>query len=221
MHNGVTVDDVFRAAYELTTGNGRPNLLYALWGAILSPQKPIEMNCAQAAVLRPFVKSGLPTENPEELARYITERAGGWVYGNHAQAIIRVDGLYRAGLLAHLECEPQTAREWIRWRQEIAHLWGLGWKTASFAALILWPFSTPFVPVDSHVCDMLGCMEEYRKGQLSKKSRPGYLRYRRREREWRAVVSRVTSVVSVGHWFYWASHESGEVKSHALLNAVM
>lgn len=205
----MNMNEIFADMAKLA-GNGRPCLLYALWGAVLSSQKPLDMNCKQAHALRPCVRNGLPTHDPDELAQWIVEHSdpNGWVYRTHADAIIRIDWLYRAGYLAHLEQEPQTGKDWIRWRKAIAQLFGLSWKTASFAAFIMWPFSTPFIPIDSHVADRLGILPIYASGKLSRKCASGYREYRKHERTVRRECRDMaqTSIIGAHHYREWVRH---------------
>src|SRR5262249_22884242 len=146
----LTIDDCERAALELAFGTrDEPSLRLALWASILSPQKRLDLNAAQVRVLRLWAERDLPFDDAEELKRHIKRKAQakGMLYTSHCQAIIRVARLAESGALAGLERMPTSGREWIAWRKRVAHLPGLSWKTASFAALILWPFECPFVPV--------------------------------------------------------------------------
>jgi hypothetical protein len=224
----LTIADAARAAAELTTGEAVPSLKLALWASILSPQKPISHNGEQARVLWAYVEHGLPTRDPRELRAHISAHAKGMVYENHARAILLIEQMSRAGELAGLEVMPRTIREWQAWRKRVAMLPGLSWKTASFAALLLWPFESPFVPVDSHVCKRLGHYAVYQTGVLSSKSKRGYRLYRSIERlvyaEWRE--SGKPCPIGVWHWFKWEQHRQrvGESRgkgceSHALMSA--
>ena len=223
----VTIQDCTVAASELTTGKA-PSLKLALWAAILSCQKPLDQNGAQLDALRPFVRRALPSYEPKVLAAYIRKRAPGMVTVSNAKSIILVDERHRNGELAHLEAMPSSLREWVRWRDEVARMHGLSWKTASFAALLMWPFECPFVPVDSHVCKRLSLFSIYQSGILSKKTKTGRAIYREIERlvmnEWREAGQ--PCALAVWHWFKWEQHrqmvgasKSSACESHLLLSA--
>lgn len=219
----VTIHDCEQAASELMLGNA-PSVKLALWTAILSCQKPLEQNGKQVDTLRPFVKRGLPTWEPKALASYIRKRAPGMVTVNNAKSIIKVD----MADLRHLEVKPTSLRQWIAWRDEVAKMHGLSWKTASFAALLMWPFECPFVPVDSHVCKRLSLYRIYQSGVLSKKSKTGRGIYRAIERivydEWKQAGK--PCALAIWHWFKWEQHrqvtgasKSAACESHMLLSA--
>jgi endonuclease III len=204
----VTLEDCEHAAYELIEGEREPSLMLALWASALSPQKSLEWNAAQLRPLRKHAERGLPFDTAEQLKEHIKRGAPNtMLYTQHCRAILRLDAM-RAELRG-LERMPETGREWIAWRKRVAKLPGLSWKTASFAALLMWPFECPFVPVDSHVCNRLGHDSEYESGKLSRKSKPSYRAYRAIEREVRrewAQAGYPTLSVAVWHWFKWEEH---------------
>lgn len=207
----VTLEDCERAAYELIDSEREPLLILALWAAVLSPQKRLDLNAAQVKPLRRYAERGLPFDSAEEVKAYIKRHAPGMVYLSHCRAILRLDGM--RGEVRQLERMPETGREWVAWRKRVAHLPGCSWKTASFAALLMWPFECPFVPVDSHVCNRLGHDGLYESGKCSRKSKPGYRIYRSIEREVRrewAAAGFPTTSVAVWHWFKWEAHRQAQ-----------
>jgi hypothetical protein len=222
----VTIDDTLRAAWELVSD--KPDIRLALIAAILSAQKNVEDNGAQVDCLREYVRSGFPTRSPNELYSHIAQH--GMVSEHQCHAILGVMGSYERGELEHLRAMPSNGREWIAWRREVAHMYCLSWKTASFAALLMWPLECPFVPVDSHVCARFGLMDLYHSGKLSRKSKPSYRIYRgveRRVARERHAAGYDSLSLAVWHWYMWESwrQETGDSKaregaeSHAGLRA--
>ncbi len=226
----VTLDAVEQAARELAHGNGQtvPSLRLALWAAVLSSRNDIENNGLQVDNLRPYAHGGLPHDVGE--VRHLLSQNGARVCTRvQAAGVIRVDQLAESGELEALRALPQTDAEWHAWRATVARFYAMSWKTASFAALLLWPFHCPFVPVDSHVCARLHRMDLYRK--ISGKSKPAYARYTSIEREvideWE--VAGKPCALAVWHWYKWEQHRQGdaqeslwadaqEVGSHLLLS---
>lgn len=224
----VTPDDVFQAAWELVSDDHKPDIRVALIAAILSAQKPVEDNAAQLDAIRDYILFGFPTRDPQEVYRMLEPY--GMVSAAQARGILAVMAAWHAGELDHLTREPTCLLEWAAWRREVAHMYCLSWKTASFAALLMWPLSSPLVPVDQHVCGRLGEMRVYHSGLLSKKTRRGYAEYRRIERkvwrEWQASEEKMPTL-GLHHWLTWerwrqvtgASKACGGAQSHAGLRA--
>jgi hypothetical protein len=226
----LTIGAVERAAQELAHGNGQtvPSLRLALWAAVLSSRNSIENNGVQVDNLRPYAFGGLPHDVPTVRA-LLAQNGARLTTRKQAQAVIQVDERAERGELAALRVLPQTEAEWLTWRDTVARFYCMSWKTASFAALLLWPFHCPFVPVDSHVCARLRHMDLYRR--ISGKSKPAYARYCSIEREvcdeWDAANR--PCALAVWHWYKWEQHRQGdaqetlwsdtrEVGSHLLLS---
>lgn len=149
----------------IAAGNhATPSVKLAIAAAILSANNRLDRNGWQVCALRAYMQThdGRLPSNVETIKR-ITRDAGYEASGPHCDALIELEQRAQAGELVELAHKPTTALEWLLWRQAATTFRGLGWKTASFAALLLWPFSCPLVPVDRHVVKRLAAM-----GKLSK-----------------------------------------------------
>ena len=225
----VTIDDTLRAAWELVPPDGQAqDIRLALIAAILSAQKDVDLNGEQLGLLRGWVKDGFPTRSPREIQAVLQRVA--MCSDKQAHAILAVMGSEARGELEHLKVQPDSLRAWLAWRDEVARMYCLSWKTASFAALLMWPLECPFVPVDSHVCARFDLMPLYHSGKLSKKTPRGYAEYRRVERRvWheRQQAGYTSISLAVWHWYRWElwRQETGDslasdgAESHAALRA--
>ena len=180
-------------------GSARPSVKYALWCAVLSPQKRLSWNVKQAETLLPYVDRPLP-QSAERVLDIL--RAGHpFCTRKLAEYVLAIEAAERRGELDELAVMPTTHTGWLVWRQAVKRLPGLGWKTASFAALLLWPCECPLIPVDTHVCDRLGLSAL--KGALG-----NYKVYRYVERlvlsEWCQSGHRHEVSPAVWHWYKWS-----------------
>lgn len=194
----LTLAAVQRAADELYRPGYVPSVKFALWAACLSPQKRLTWNTKQAEALRPYVDRPLP----QDPARVLDILRAGHPFATSAQAryVLAIEQAEREGVLDDLEQQPTTYAGWLLWRHAATKLPGISWKTASFAALLLWPNECPLIPVDTHVCDRLGL-----KGL--KAALGSYKVYRWVERqvlhEWYPHRAECPSP-AVWHWYKWS-----------------
>lgn len=200
----VTMSDTFRAANELRTGNERPSVKMALWAAILSANSSVVNNERQLAIIRPFARTGLPSDQ-QELYRLMRGTQG--FFGAKCRGLYYVEKLERMGKLAGLEHIGDTYEQQCEWRRrvyDLMHGHGMAWKTISFAAAILSPLTCELVPVDSHVLTRLG--------YETKASPKGYARYIGIEQQ---VASERDSAyfqdvpLFAWHWYKWEEHRQG------------
>lgn len=193
----------YDAARELIEGtDGRASLVLALWGAVLSPNKVLSWNGDQVEALRPYARLGLPRDKRAVWA--IIRSGHTFCTLAEGERVLHIWECAQAGMLRGLERMPRSAQEWEDWRYRVAQLPGMSWKTASFAALLMWPFACPLVPVDRHVCDRLDRSDQYKK--ISAKSKPALERYKALERIVIAERDREAPgvPVCVWHWYKWS-----------------
>lgn len=193
-----------------------PNVKFALAAAILSANNRLDRNGWQMHALRQYAMSHngqFPLSS--ETVKRITRDAGYEASAQHAAFIPALERMAQAGELVELAHKPTTALEWLLWRQAAETVKGIGHKTASFAALLMWPFDCPLVPVDRHVVARLGYTgrlvhfnatadEIYR--ALGGSTGRAYRTYRRVERLVgnEKVLSGVKVSTGVWHWYKWS-----------------
>jgi hypothetical protein len=186
-------------ADELYQPGAIPSIKLAFWGAALSPQKKLSWNIAQVRALLPYVSHPLPQD--VNAVWHILRAGHAFISRQQAKSILGIERAEREGLLADLAKMPTTYAGWLQWRLAAVKLPGISYKTASFAALLLWPNECPLIPVDSHVCARLGVKELY-------KSIGNYKVYRWIERqvlhEWHKSGHRHDCSPAVWHWYKWS-----------------
>lgn len=153
----ITFDQTLRDAQQITQGHTGPKVVkFALWIAALSAQQSLANNARLAKALRPHVNGHF--ESIEDVYKILKPcRAN--LNGCHLNAIMRAQELEEFGLLDDLEHIGTTRQEQIAWREKVRVLmrgFGMGWKTISFAALLLDPLHCELVPVDVWVLTRLG-----------------------------------------------------------------
>ena len=126
--------------------------LIAVWGAILSAEMDLDHNCQLLEKLKTEYGTGpLPTD------RAVIAGMLGAIHGKAARERT-IEGIYRAkaldeqGMLHQFLSFPDDLEGQRAWRERLSGLvYGLGFKTASMVALVLFPTRSHLVPVDQHV----------------------------------------------------------------------
>lgn len=218
-----------------------PNVKLALAAGILSANNRLDRNGWQVHSLREYMQlhNGRFPADIETL-KAITSLAGYTASRQHCVYLLELQAAEDDGQLAPLSHKPQTANEWLLWRQAARTLRGLGWKTASFAALLMWPFDCPLVPVDRHVIARLafaGKLQRFNIPPEKLQSRlrndaSGYRLYRAIERIVGNEKLRSSDVnarhvsTAIWHWAQWSTwrqfvgqEPKGSCESHANLSA--
>ena len=195
----LNLDATLIVARSLKVPGKQASVKFACWSAVLSPQKRLSWNCLQAQALLPYVDRPLP-QSPERVLAIL--RAGHpFCTRKLAEYVLAIEAAERRGELDELAVMPTTRAGWLVWRQAVKRLPGMGWKTASFAALLLWPDTCPLIPVDTHVCNRLGLSAL--KGKLG-----NYKVYRYIERlvwrEWFTSGRRHECSPAEWHWYKWS-----------------
>jgi thermostable 8-oxoguanine DNA glycosylase len=216
-----------QAAHMMRFGNAQPvpSLKKAVWASILSANNALDRNALQVATLAPYVRNLPLPHNPEELQALIA--TCGWNPPlAHCEAIIEADTFCNtpSATLTQLETRPATMREWVVWRKLLVQTFkGISWKTASFVALLMWPFQSPFGIVDRHILAHYGKSDLSNK--ISNKCKPAYLRYRSVERleakDARRICAELQTVCNVGivHWAIWDQQRNDTSPEHDLMSA--
>jgi thermostable 8-oxoguanine DNA glycosylase len=219
-----------QAAHMIACGNQKtPSLKKAVWGCILSANNELGRNALQAQALVPYVRN-VPLPHDAAKLQEIIALCGWRPPLNHCEYIIAADDFCNtpSQTLTQLETMPTTAREWITWRALLVKTFkGISWKTASFVALLMWPFACPFGIVDRHILARYGKSEYCNK--ISSSCRPAYFRYREIERkEWHDVRALNADLIAagsepcrlgIGHWALWDDKRGKESPEHDLLSA--
>lgn len=220
-----------QAAHMVGFGNAQsvPSLRKAIWASILSANNALDRNALQVAMLAPYVRNADLPYDAQKL-RKIVAKCGWQPPTQHCQEIIDADAL----LESHPDIEkrfstmPTTLREWVQWRKDLVHTFkGISWKTASFTALLMWPFDSPFGIVDRHILKRYGAQKLGSK--ISHKGKPAYLRYRSIERleslEMRAINADLLAQgaepcnLGIAHWAMWDEQRAEASPDHDLMSA--
>jgi acid stress-induced BolA-like protein IbaG/YrbA len=196
----VTLDGTYAVAQELAAYGDKPaSLKLALWGATLSAQKTLHRNIAQVQPLLPYVHKPL-NMTAKQVQALIASSGERFVSENNGRYILDIERMEQDGELDALAVMPTTPAAWLVWRERVAAIRGMSYKTASFAALLMWPLECPLVPVDSHVCARLGRFDDYTKSSRS------YKVYASLEdavtAEW--VHAGQPRTLGVWHWYKWS-----------------
>lgn len=235
-----TFNEIRQAAHDLTQGADSPSIRLALCAGILSANNRLDRNGWQVQAMRVYMRQTggkLPTST--EHIKHLTRRAGYECSIGQARSIVALETSFQRGELSELARMPSNGHEWLLWRQAIARMPGLGYKTASFAALLLWPHESPLVPIDRHVLGWtysLGLLQAISGNiaQITKRvyrSRPlGYRTYRAIERQIgnaKLHSPYADDATALYHWYQWENWRQelgvsktahGEPESHALLS---
>lgn len=242
MRDSFTVADATACANELRQAGGEhnhaaPNVKLALAYAIASGNNRLDRNGKQAQQLREYAmahRGKLPVSSA--VVTDVTGVTGFPVTPNQARGIAALQERERLGELVELNHMPTNGHEWLLWRQTVRQFYCLGWKTASFAALLAWPFDCPLVPVDRHVVARLayaGKLSQYgMTGDQVYKTIGGstdraYRLYRQVERQVgnEKLLAGEQCSTALWHWAKWSSWrafqgiEDGDTcESHRLLS---
>lgn len=209
----VTLDNAFDTMLELYDGNEEPSLLQALWNAALSKHMPFESNVAYARALRPFVDTGLPAyDDLYELLRQARRDNGGPAYGltgGHVQTLYEIEKAYP--WIATLPI-GDTLAEQRSWRHEVARVWGVGYKVASWALQIYDMQSAHVMAVDTIHCQRLDL-----DARELRKTEAGFRFYNEIEEylRWECEPYASYPVASVAAWF-WFTQRGGIVAHEGL-----
>ncbi len=216
-----------QAAHMMRFGSAQPvpSLKKAVWASILSANNALDRNALQVAMLAPYVRNlRLPHDAGE--VQTIIARCGWNPPLAHCEAIIEADQFCStpSETLIRLETMPTTLREWVVWRKLLVTTFkGISWKTASFVALLMWPFNSPFGIVDRHILAHYNMQDLAPK--ISSKCKPAYLRYRSVERmeakDARRLCAELDTTCNLGivHWAIWDTQRQAESPEHDLMSA--
>jgi hypothetical protein len=215
-----------------------PNIRLALCAAILSSNNRLDRNGKQAHALRQYMGAHggkLPTDI--ETVKRLCIQAGFECTHNQARGVVEVEQHAVAGELAELAIMPRTAQAWLLWRATVRQFFGMGWKTSSFAAMLMWPLACPFAVVDRHVVARLawagklcrfGVAPDVLYKRLSGSTNGAYKVYRQLERLVAAEKRSAQAGCSTGvwHWAAWSAWRqfvgveapSERLESHELLS---
>lgn len=212
-----------------------PSLKYALAASILSANNRLDRNGWQVNAIRNYDRMYGHWPTSVEEYKTITRNAGFECSGNHAAYLLDLDRSYAAGALAELEHQPDNGHAWLLWRHAAVGLVrGIGNKTASMAAMLLWPYHSPLVVCDRHVVarlafngvfDTWGMSADVVYKRMLVNSPRGYLLYRRVERavgneKLRLGLEMPTAIWHWHTWDAWRSFVTAEDadNSHELLS---
>ncbi len=216
-----------QAACMMRFGSAQPvpSLKKAVWASILSANNALDRNALQIAMLAPYVRQIPLPHDASEVQRIIA--VCGWNPPlAHCEEIVAAEIFCStpSETLTTLDTMPTTGREWVVWRKLLVQTFkGISWKTASFVALLMWPFQSPFGIVDRHILAHYGQQELA--PRISSKNKPGYLRYRSVERmeakDARRICAELDTTCNLGivHWALWDGQRNAESPEHNLMSA--
>lgn len=188
-----------------------PSIGMALCAGILSANNNLARNSWQVEMLRRYVArhGELPTQ-PYQVEHVLYGSAT--ATRKQCDALAYVGKLERKGELEVLRRKPDTLRQWLAWRHVACLLPCVGYKTASMAAMLLWPTDSPLVPIDRHVVAWMS-----HAGALPETFTPhgivhcdrycDYRRYAGIEARMRRIqrADGLQCSVALYHWYRWAN----------------
>ena len=231
-----TLADVWVAARELNEGGRLPNLKFALQIAACSAQQSLHNNGLIARVLAKYVERHLPER--DDLYKELAEESV-LINENHLRAIYWAEELENNAMLKDFYKQPIGLIEQRRWRAAMHDLFhpvvdidkgktvgkGMGWKTISFAMLLMWPETTEVAIIDRHHLGRLG----HRQQTLGYHT--AYYRVEdqivRERDEYVGLVGADMVPLGVWGWYKWEEYrqakgvseaEGGEIESHLMLS---
>lgn len=218
----IDIQSTIQAAIELEQGSQAPSVKFALWIAALSTQQTLEKNGKLARLLALYVTQPLPER--EALYQYL-KQAKAVLYTVHLDSLYYIEYLEKTGQLDGLERIGSGYLDQCRWRDRVyklTHGHGLGWKTISFAALILEPSKSELVPVDRHVLRRLGYNTDN-----SPQTKRAYIAVEQQVIDERDTAGCSTIPLGIFHWYKWEEYRAvksvgyrgnGDIETHAPLS---
>lgn len=211
--NKPLMDAVLADVALLLEGDKPASIKAALWYAAVSANNSLDQNCKIARVLRTFVASEALPEKHSELFDRVEREAGTRKLTSVTRESIYITAEKDAiGALDDIADLPVGYAAQVAWRDTVAKMFGLGYKTASFAALLLRPDICELVPVDRHVLARLGYVE-----RDSPSARKKYL-----EVEHKVIAEQAEAGIDLPHgqwhWYKWEEYRQlkGVSKHHTL-----
>lgn len=209
------IEQAYTAAWELAETGGKPrNVKLAIWAGILSANNGLERNGRQVRLVARFAE----TQANEQQLRAALRREG-YITGQQINGMLEAQALYHAGKLDWLLDMPDSWQAWVAWRDKLAKLYSVGYKVASFIALLLYPLDCPFAIIDRHVIRRLN-IRGPRSGKLvaalKEKS------YKAWEQKIAAEAAQASCEYPLGiwHWYTWEQQRNPQAtsaESHAAL----
>lgn len=204
----VTLDGTRQAASMMLAyrnHQGRASLRLAVWGAIVTPQTELGLSARMLHALRPWAMGGLPSDDNDAIETVACAMFDAIGTDNmcrlFAGRIVKASRQIETGKFDRLLDMPAQGdmAAWQAWRDLARKLSGIERKTASMVAMVLWPFESMLVPVDTHVCGRLGRDDAY--AHLASK------------RTYNAIESMVVAEwrdagqpcgLALWHWYKWS-----------------
>lgn len=205
----LSIDGAWEQAYNLLeTGKQEPSIKLACWTCALSANNRIGRNGRQARLLAPLVNE----HGVQAKEFYKALRREGYVGRNHISYLVGIQELDDLGLLDVFLNKPGTWDEWLAWRDSlVATVKGLGYKTASMVAMLLWPLECPFAVIDRHVMARLGIVNS-KGNQPSALTRRAYLLWENTIRA-EAHQAGFQGALVVWHWYKWEEWRQANAKT--------
>lgn len=191
----LNIIEAYNAAKELAaTGTRKPSMKLAVWAGILSANNDLARNGRQVRLLAKYA------------TRHATEkqlRAALAPEPYYSQATIKYllecQTLYETKQLAPYAKQPN---DWQAWRDDMVALCpGVGYKVASFIALLLWPLDCPFAVIDRHVIRRLNIIN----GKGNVPTGLTARKYKETEQQIAQEAAQAACPYPLGvwHWFTW------------------
>lgn len=189
------LEQAYLAAKDLANcGTRKPSIKLAVWAGILSANNDLARNGRQVRLLARYA-----TKHASEKQLRATLASEPYFSAATTRYLLATQGLYEQQRLAPYLKQPS---DWDTWRDTLVTLCpGVGYKVASFIALILWPLDCPFAVVERHVIKRLGILNG--KGHAPNGLLKG--RYHAVEATIRneAAQAGCTYPLGIWHWFTW------------------